>query len=61
MEDSREHADKVGRQEHDRAQAWLRRCRQSAAQARFLKEAEEEAAVPLEARIAAAFARHQRA
>lgn len=60
MEDSREHADKVGRQEHDRAQAWLRRCRQSAAQARFLKEAEEEAAVPLEARIAAAFARHQR-
>ena len=60
VEDSREHADRVGRQEHDRAQAWLRRCRQSAAQARFLKEAEEEAAVPLEARIAAAFARHQR-
>ena len=60
QEESRAHARTAGERAHDRAQRWLATCRADAHSARFLSRAEAEAAIPLEERVARAYAEHQR-
>ena len=59
-QESRAHAQAAGRQRYDHAQRWLADCRATPRMAGFLSRAEAKAAVPLEERVAQAYAEHQR-
>ena len=59
-EESRAHAEARGRSCWQIAQEWLEDCRREDRYSSYLSQAEAEAAITLEERIAAAYAEHQR-